>query len=208
MLYATICAIISCAAADARTPFTGRPARSPACATTRQNALRLHALASLGQERELAPSAWTLRQHPLERRHFVDFEWMHARARALGAPPVDGAELEIDIAPAQPHELGRAQTVPVGDEDHRVVARAVAAFPGGAKKGGDFVAGEVGAEARCGSHGTRLPQTTSSSRAGAKSACCRLDSVRAACTTGSELRDIFIDACRGHIPPFDLKGYK
>jgi hypothetical protein len=41
--------------------------------------------------------------------------------------------------------------MPVGDEDHRVVARAVAPLLGGAQELRYFVAGEVGAKARRGS---------------------------------------------------------
>ena len=57
-------------------------------------------------------------------------------------------------------DLGGAQSVPVGEQDHRVVARAVArAFLGGAQKRGDFVAGEVIAEARFAGHANNVTAT-------------------------------------------------
>ena len=51
----------------------------------------------------------------------------------------------------------------VGEKDHRVVARAVAAFLGGAEEGGDFVAGKVIAEARFAGHANNLPRPPSPS---------------------------------------------
>jgi hypothetical protein len=60
--------------------------------------------------------------------------------------------------------------MPVGKQDHRVVARAVArALLGSAQKRGDFVAGEVIAEARFAGHANNLPQPPSSSSPRAES---------------------------------------
>jgi hypothetical protein len=42
--------------------------------------------------------------------------------------------------------------MPIGDEDHRVVARTVAAFLGSAQELPHFVVGEIGAKASVGSH--------------------------------------------------------
>jgi len=53
--------------------------------------------------------------------------------------------------------------MPVRDEDHRVVARAMAAFLGGAEEQSDFVAGEVIAESRFAGHANNLPRTPSPS---------------------------------------------
>ena len=54
--------------------------------------------------------------------------------------------------------------MPVRDQDHRVIARAVArTFLGGAKKRGDFVAGEVIAETRFVGHANNLAQPPSPS---------------------------------------------
>ena len=65
---------------------------------------------------------------------------------------------------AQVDELRRAQAVPVGDKDHRVVARAVALGSlGGAEKGGDFVAGEIVTQALFVGHANNLPRTPSPS---------------------------------------------
>ena len=50
--------------------------------------------------------------------------------------------------------------MPVGEQDHRVVARAVArAFLGGAEERGDFVAGEVIAETRFVGHAIQVTAT-------------------------------------------------
>jgi len=51
--------------------------------------------------------------------------------------------------------------MPIREQDHRVVARAMATPFGGAKKGGDFVAGEVIAEARFVGHVNNIPRPPS-----------------------------------------------
>ena len=91
-------------------------------------------------------------------------ESLPARARAFRAPAVDRRIGQIDVAPTQLHELGGAQPMTIGDEDHCVVAHAVAGtLLGGAKKGDDFVAGEVVAQAGFAGHERNLPQTPSPS---------------------------------------------
>jgi hypothetical protein len=70
--------------------------------------------------------------------------------------------------------------VPVGDEDHRVIARTVArAFLGGAEERGDFVAGEVVAEARFAGHAYNLPRLPSPASPRAEPACERPARVKA-----------------------------
>src|SRR5262245_59138885 len=77
---------------------------------------------------------------------------MHGRAQSLRAPTVDRSTLQVDVTPAQSDELACAQPMSVCEQDHRVVARAVAGFLGGAHELRDFAAGEIGAKALCGSH--------------------------------------------------------
>ena len=123
-----------------------------------------HLFGALGLEHVVGRLQLALAQHLLQRGDLVRLHRMQARARALGAAAVDRPGGEIEVAHAQVHELRGAQPVPVREQDHRVVARAVArAFLGGAEKRGDFVAGEVVAEAWFGGHANNLPRAPSPS---------------------------------------------
>ena len=57
---------------------------------------------------------------------------------------------EVDGVPAQRHELGRPQAVPIRDQHHGGVAVAVAVLPGGSDQAGDLGIGEVLARADLG----------------------------------------------------------
>src|SRR5271169_4410387 len=73
---------------------------------------------------------------------------MYAPAAALGAAAIDSPGIEIKIIHAEIHEFRCAQTVPVSEQDHGVVTRAVPrAFLRGTQKRSDFVAGEIVAPA-------------------------------------------------------------
>src|SRR3954454_12775155 len=54
---------------------------------------------------------------------------MRRGAALLEAAHMHEALAQVDHVPAQPDQLGDAQAVPVGDEDHRAVAVGVAAEP-------------------------------------------------------------------------------
>src|ERR1700687_2878286 len=89
---------------------------------------------------------------------------MQARARILSAPAVDGPALQIEIGDAQPCYFRRTKPMPVSEQDHRVVARAVArALLSGAEEQRDFVAGEIVAQGLFMGHRNTLPRTPSPS---------------------------------------------
>ena len=50
---------------------------------------------------------------------------------------------EVDRVPAQRHQLGRPQAVPIGDQHHGGVAVAMAVLPGGSDQASDLAVGEV-----------------------------------------------------------------
>ena len=90
--------------------------------------------------------------------------------------------LEFDVAPLQADEFARPQSVPIREQDHRVVARAVTGFLGGAEKLRHFVAREVSTKALCGSHAPKLPLKPSPSsphfRGGEREKCWRRSNER------------------------------
>jgi len=51
---------------------------------------------------------------------------MNGRRTVLGSIDMHAAVAEIDRIPAQGHDLGGAQTMPISDQDHGAVAMAVA----------------------------------------------------------------------------------
>ena len=53
-------------------------------------------------------------------------QWMGAGDAALGPDDMEQTAREIDLAPFEPTELADAQAMPVGDEDHRGIAVAIA----------------------------------------------------------------------------------
>ena len=57
---------------------------------------------------------------------------------------------EVDGVPAQRHQLGRPQAVPVRDQHHGGVAVAMAVLPGGSDQAGDLAIGQVLARADLG----------------------------------------------------------
>ena len=57
---------------------------------------------------------------------------------------------EVDGVPAQRHQLGRPQAVPVGDQHHGGVAVAIAVLAGGSDQASDLAIGEVLARADLG----------------------------------------------------------
>src|SRR5262245_43125217 len=57
---------------------------------------------------------------------------MYAGNPALGAVHVEATLRELDLLPLQVADLGGPQTVPIGDQDHRRIAMAVAAMLAGA----------------------------------------------------------------------------
>ena len=50
---------------------------------------------------------------------------------------------EVDGVPAQRHQLGRPQAVPIRDQHRGGVAVAMAVLPGGSDQAGDLAIGEV-----------------------------------------------------------------
>ena len=50
---------------------------------------------------------------------------------------------EVDGVPAQRHQLGRPQPMPIGDQHHGGVAVAVAVLPGSSDQPGDLAVGQV-----------------------------------------------------------------
>ena len=50
---------------------------------------------------------------------------------------------EVDGVPAQRHQLGRPQPMPVGDQHHGGIAVAVAILPGSIDQAGNLAIGEV-----------------------------------------------------------------
>ena len=57
---------------------------------------------------------------------------------------------EVDGVPAQRHQLGRPQPVPVGDQHHGGIAVAVAVLPGNSDQAGDLGVGQIFARADLG----------------------------------------------------------
>ena len=106
--------------------------------TTRQNALRLMRSPRSDLNARIPCLLLPQPQQSLERHRLDPLERMHARARALGARAIDRTALEIDVAPAQPYDLARAQPVSVRDHNHRVIARAMTALFGGAQEHAPF----------------------------------------------------------------------
>ena len=96
-----------------------------------------------------------------QRHNLIQLHRVQTGARALGAPAVDRPTGEIEVAPSQSRHLRSAQPVPVGEQDHRVVARTLATLLRAAKECCDFVSGEVIAEAWFAGHAYKLSRTPS-----------------------------------------------
>ena len=80
----------------------------------------------------------------------------------LGVPCLDpadvqGGRVELDLIPAQVHQLGRPQAMPVGHQDHGGVAVAIAVVFGGLHQPLDLGLGQVFAGAQVGVGGPLGP---------------------------------------------------
>ena len=62
---------------------------------------------------------------------------------ALEPPDMQAAMGEVDGVPAQRHQLGRPQPVPVGDQHHSGIAVTVAVPRGGCNQAANLTVGEV-----------------------------------------------------------------
>src|SRR5215471_9923135 len=62
---------------------------------------------------------------------------------AFEPPDMQAAMGEVDGVPAQRHQLGRPQPVPVGDQHHGGIAVAVAILPSSIDQAGNLAIGEV-----------------------------------------------------------------
>lgn len=62
---------------------------------------------------------------------------------AFEPPDMQAAMGEVDGVPAQRHQLGRPQPVPVGDQHHGGIAVAVAILPASIDQAGNLAIGEV-----------------------------------------------------------------
>ena len=95
---------------------------------------------------------------------------------ALEPPDMQAAMGEVDGVPAQRHQLGRPQPVPVGDQHHGGIAVAVAVLPGGSDQAIDLGIGQVLARADLGVRwrrgGLRRSPTVPITVVGATSARC------------------------------------
>lgn len=86
-------------------------------------------------------------EHPCEPGELVGFHRMDAGFRAFLAAAMNRSSDEINVAHAQRHELGGAKAMPIGEQDHGEVSRAIAlARLRCAKEGADFVRSEIVAQ--------------------------------------------------------------
>ena len=77
-------------------------------------------------------------------------EWVDAGPAVLDPPDVQEPVLEVDLIPAQGAQLGDAQAVAIGDQDHRAIAVSVSVLSRGADQALDFFGGQVFAGATLG----------------------------------------------------------
>src|SRR5262249_41607181 len=77
-------------------------------------------------------------------------QWMDRLGAAFEPPDMQAAMGEVDGVPAQRHQLGRPQPVPVGDQDHGRITVAVTIPSGGGNQAGNLAVGEVLAGANLG----------------------------------------------------------
>ena len=77
-------------------------------------------------------------------------QWMDRLGAALEPPDMQAAMGEVDGVPAQRHQLGRPQAVPVGDQHHGGIAVAVAIPPGSIDQAGYLAIGQILARADLG----------------------------------------------------------
>src|SRR5271169_930103 len=80
-----------------------------------EEAARAHRRFALGHEDE---RSWLVLAHAAQRSDFDAGERMRAALTAFEAMDVDASDLQVDLIPAQRHELADAQAVPIGQEDH------------------------------------------------------------------------------------------
>src|SRR6266536_3756835 len=89
-----------------------------------------HLLIAVDRDRRLALADEEMRRRaslalqPAQRPQLPAGQRMRRRRACLGPADVQDAHLEIDLLPAQIHELGRPEPVAEGQEDHRGVAMA------------------------------------------------------------------------------------
>ena len=75
---------------------------------------------------------------------------MNRFGATLDAVDMQAAVGEVDGVPAQRHQLGRPQAVPIRDQHHGGVAVAMAVLPGGSDQAGDLAVGQILARADLG----------------------------------------------------------
>ena len=80
-----------------------------------EEAARAHRRFALGYEDE---RSWLFLAHAAQRSDLDAGERMRAALTAFQAMDVDPSDLQVDLIPAQRHELADAQAVPIGQEDH------------------------------------------------------------------------------------------
>ena len=78
-----------------------------------------------------------------KRAHLRPAQRVHAGGAALAPTDVQDRAIEIDLIPAQVHDLGRAQPVPEGDQDHGRIAVPVAVLPRRSHQRLDLLLGQV-----------------------------------------------------------------
>jgi len=76
---------------------------------------RGHGRLTFGHEDE---RSWLVLAHAAQRSDLDAGERMRAALTAFEAMDVDASDLQVDLIPAQRHELADAQAVPIGQEDH------------------------------------------------------------------------------------------
>ena len=86
--------------------------------------------------RDVIASRWSLQGAP-----FPSSEWVDAGYAVLDPPDVQQPVLEVDLIPAKRTQLGDAQPVPAGDQDHGGIAVPVSVLPCDGDQTLDFFGG-------------------------------------------------------------------